>query len=244
MTTNVIKLPSRTAAHSRIRAIWTDFGGVLTPPVSETMASFAARLGTTAELLHSAMEQVGRSLGTDMMAPLDTPLLTEQQWARQVEQVLLAHHGVRTDLSNFGARWFEGRPANQHWVQFLLALRAAGWFVGMLSNMVPSWEEHWRRMVPASQLFDAVISSHQVGCRKPELAIFELAAARAGVAPDQCVLVDDLEANCIGARAAGWQAVHFQETSQAATELGRLLIARPGTAMSAPGTATWMTASK
>jgi putative hydrolase of the HAD superfamily len=226
MSTNVIELLPRTATQSRIRAIWTDFGGVLTPPVSETLAGFAARVGTTADLLRSAMEQVGRSLGTDMMAPLDIPLLTEQQWASQVEQVLLQHHDVRADLSDFGARWFEGRPTNQHWVEFLLALRGAGWFVGMLSNMVPSWEEHWRRMVPAHQLFDAVVSSYQVGCRKPERAIFELAAARAGVAADQCVLVDDLVANCLGARAAGWQAVHFQDTAQAATELG-LLLDRP-----------------
>lgn len=221
MTTIEITATSRT--NSRITAVWTDFGGVLTPPVAETMADFAARAGVRPEQLRGAMELVGRSFGTDMMAPLDIPLLTEEQWARQVEQVLLEHFGVRAELSDFGARWFAGRPANQSWVDFLLALRRAGWFTGMLSNMVPSWERHWRRMVPADRLFDAVISSYQVGCRKPEAAIFRLAAARAGVTADQCVLVDDLAVNCEGAQAAGWHAVHFQDAAQAASELNHLL---------------------
>jgi putative hydrolase of the HAD superfamily len=215
------------ATRSQITAVWTDFGGVLTPPVAETMAAFAARIGARPDQLRDAMEQVGRDLGTDMMAPLDIPLLTEQQWSRRVERVLRERFGVTADLSDFGAHWFEGRPANQEWVDFLLALRRGGWFVGMLSNMVPSWEEHWRRMVPVADLFDAIVSSYQVGVRKPDAGIFHLAAERAGTAPERCVLVDDLEVNCAGARAAGWHAVHFRDAAQAASEL-TLLLSRPG----------------
>ncbi|HEY0486071.1 MAG TPA: HAD family phosphatase [Mycobacteriales bacterium] len=213
---------------SAVTAVWTDFGGVLTPPVEETMARFAERIGALPYQLREAMQQVGRELGTDMMAPLDIPLLTEAQWSRRVERVLRERFGVDADLGDFGGHWFDDRPANQRWVDFLLALRRNGWFVGMLSNMVPSWEAHWRRMVPADALFDAVVSSYQVGCRKPDAAIYHLAAARAGTEPGRCVLVDDLEKNCAGARAAGWQAVHFRDTAQAAAELN-LLLSAPAT---------------
>ncbi|QFZ24141.1 HAD family phosphatase [Saccharothrix syringae] len=212
-----------------MRAVWTDFDGVVTPPVDLALAEVSRRVGRglTPDLLRSAMEAVGRSMGTDAMAPLDTPLLTEEQWARQVEQVLLERHELRVDLSDFGGKWFADRPADEHWVEFLMALRRSGFFVGLLSNTPPAWERHWRRLVAADLLFDAVVSSHQVRCRKPEAAIFDLAAARAGLAPDQCVLVDDQEVHCEGARAAGWHAVHFTDVPRAASALNELLSRQP-----------------
>jgi putative hydrolase of the HAD superfamily len=53
--------------------------------------------------------------------------------------------------------------------------------------------------------------------------MFALAAARAGVRPAECVLVDDLEANCAGAIAAGWRAIRFEDDEQAGAELTILL---------------------
>ncbi|MGH8922550.1 MAG: HAD family hydrolase [Actinomycetes bacterium] len=206
-----------------IRAVWTDFGGVLTPPVSHTLAVFCEPLGIVPATMLAAMRAVGNSYGTDMMGPLDIPLLTEEQWARRVEQVLRSDHGVTVDLSNFADRWFTDRETNLTWLDTLRRLRAEDVFVGMLSNMVPSWDRHWRQMVPPQGLFDDVVLSFEVGHRKPDPGIFELAAKRAGLAPERCVLVDDLDKNCAGARALGWQAIHFTSTAEAITRLRELL---------------------
>lgn len=206
-----------------VRAVWTDFGGVLTPPVAETMRDFGLRVGVTPEALGEAMAEVGRSHGTDSMAPLDTPLVSEVEWSRQVERVLRDRFKTNVDLSGFADKWFAGRPANGAWVAELRRLRAEGWFVGLLSNMVPSWDAHWRAMVPAEEVFDDVVCSYEVGCRKPEPEIFALAARRAGVPPEACVLVDDLEVNCAGARAAGWQAVFFTSAEDAAARVAAML---------------------
>ncbi|WP_067502110.1 HAD family phosphatase [Actinoplanes sp. TFC3] len=205
-----------------IKAVWTDFGGVLTPPTGETLRVFCAGAGLEPAQLTAAMAAVGAHYGTDAMAPLDTPLVTEQEWARQVEAELAAT-GVHADLSDFGSRWFAGRPANAAWVQWLRAARSRGVFVGMLSNMVPAWDKQWRKMIPQPDVFDDLVMSFQVGTRKPEPAIFALAAERAGVAPHECVLVDDLLKNCDGARAQGWQAVHFTDAAQAAALLDPVL---------------------
>ena len=59
------------------RAIWTDFGGVLTPPVEETFRLFEERYDVPTRPLKDAMAAVGRRYGTDAMGPLDIPLIDE-----------------------------------------------------------------------------------------------------------------------------------------------------------------------
>ncbi|MEV6178827.1 HAD family phosphatase [Streptomyces sp. NPDC052015] len=208
-----------------VRAVWTDFGGVLTPPIPRDLETFCRRTGIPADAFRTAMAAVAEPYGGDLMAPLDTPLLTEEEWAARMNG-RLRELGVDADLTGFGERWFEGRETNHAWLDHLRTLRDQGLFVGMLSNMPPAWDRHWRRMVPPDGLFDGLALSFRIGVRKPQRGIFEAAAEMAGVAPEECVLVDDIEANCVGAEAAGWQAVHFTDTDTAAAALARRL-ARP-----------------
>ncbi|MGQ4388189.1 HAD-IA family hydrolase [Streptomyces sp. SAS_270] len=203
-------------------AVWTDFGGVLTPPVDVTFTEFADRTGVPLWSLKESMRIVGEKYGTDSMGVIDIPLLDEASWSSELEDVLGGTFGIVADLENFGDRWFAGRPANAAWAGHLETFRARGAFVGLLSNLPPSWERHRRFMIDDSH-FDGIVCSYAVGSRKPEPEIFEIAAQRAGLAPHQCVLVDDLEKNVAGAIAAGWQAVHFRDADQAARQITGLL---------------------
>ena len=45
--------------------------------------------------------------------------------------------------------------------------------------------------------------SGEVGLRKPQPEIYELAAARLGVAPSACIFIDDISPNVSGAVAVG-----------------------------------------
>lgn len=201
-----------------ICAVWTDFGGVLTPPIQEDTAAFCRRIDLPPKDFLAAMRTIGDAHGTDPMAPLDTPLLTIDEWAGRMEEILRTEHGHTVDLSDFSARWFADRETNKRWLVRLEQLKADGYFVGLLSNMVPAWDSHWRRMVPV-ELFDDLMLSFKVGCRKPEPEIFQLAQERAGQPADACLLVDDSAANCEGATTAGWQAIHFTDTSAAIDQL-------------------------
>lgn len=208
-----------------VRAIWTDYGGVLTPPVSETLSRFCTQLGVTTSALLAAMRQVANDCGAgdDIMAPLDTPLLSQDDWERQVERALHEQTGDRVDLSNYPARWFADRAVNDPWLNFLRRLRGTGVFVGMLSNMPPAWDPYWRKAIPPSELFGHVVLSYQAGCRKPEQEIFQLAAKLAGMVPSECLLIDDLPQNCEGARKAGWKAIEFTDSAQTAAAVNALL---------------------
>jgi putative hydrolase of the HAD superfamily len=206
--------------HAAIRVVWSDFGGVLTPPIEESLATFCANQHVSQPGLLAAMAAVAARYGVrDPLEPLDTPLVSEQEWLRQVSAEL----GGALRLSSLAEAWFDGRETNLAWVEVLRLVRRQGVGVSMISNMVPTWDAYWRRMVDAEELFDHVVLSFEAGCRKPAAEIFALAARRAGVQPSECVLVDDLLKNCEGAQAAGWRAIHFTDAQLAADDLRRLL---------------------
>lgn len=64
-------------------------------------------------------------------------------------------------------------------------------------------------------IFDTVVSSGEIGVIKPQPEIYQYAAAKLGVHPEECIMVDDIEAFCIGAQDTGMRAVHFTDTEDA-----------------------------
>ena len=72
-------------------------------------------------------------------------------------------------------------------------------------------------------LFDVVVLGRTLGVRKPSPEVFRLAAARLGLRPDECVVVDDHIANVRGARAAGAVVVHHTDAATTVAELRVLL---------------------
>ena len=54
---------------------------------------------------------------------------------------------------------------------------------------------------------------------KPDRAIYEIAAERAGASPSEVFFVDDRAENVVGAKAAGLDAVLFTDAEQLAADL-------------------------
>jgi glucose-1-phosphatase len=76
---------------------------------------------------------------------------------------------------------------------------------------------HWDRNTTelgVTGLFDAAYSSHQLGCHKPEPAIYREALARLATRPDCVVFFDDFEPNVAGARAEGITAFQVRGVDQ------------------------------
>jgi putative hydrolase of the HAD superfamily len=210
---------------SEVRAVWTDFGGVLTPPIIETFSAFCAKQNLPPEPLLTAVLKVTASYDTDdILLPIDTPLVTEEEWLAQIGAALYEDTGLRIGgLTSIADAWFGDRPVNTAWLDRLGQLRDQGVYIGMISNMVPTWDTHWRRMVDPAVNFDGVVLSFQAGHRKPAREIFELAIEQSGIAAEHSVFVDDLPKNCDGARAAGWQAIHFTGAEAAIAALDGII---------------------
>lgn len=71
--------------------------------------------------------------------------------------------------------------------------------------------------------FSEVVLSYQVGLAKPNPEMFTYAAERLGVAPDECVMIDDIEANCEGAEIAGMKSILHTTNASTIAQLQTLL---------------------
>ncbi len=61
-----------------------------------------------------------------------------------------------------------------------------------------------------TEYFDVIITSEQVGVRKPDAKIFAYALAKAGAKPEESIMIgNDLEVDVLGAEKAGIQGVYF-----------------------------------
>ncbi|PKQ13418.1 MAG: HAD family phosphatase [Alphaproteobacteria bacterium HGW-Alphaproteobacteria-1] len=104
--------------------------------------------------------------------------------------------------------------------EIIAALRARGVRLWALTNFsADTWPEALRLHPELGEEFEGIVVSGHEGVAKPERAIFDLLCARAGVAPEACYLADDSAANVAGARAAGWQAQHYDGAEGLRTDL-------------------------
>ena len=115
-------------------------------------------------------------------------------------------HLMRQVGERFGdiTLWSEVMPGT---APFLAALRAGGYYLGVISNSNGTIEEQLRR-VGLAKHFDAVLDSANVGVEKPHPEIFQMAMRRAGVGPPESLFVGDTYAIDVGgAQLAGLRGV-------------------------------------
>jgi putative hydrolase of the HAD superfamily len=72
-------------------------------------------------------------------------------------------------------------------------------------------------------MFDHVVESSKVGCRKPEPRFYEIACELLGVEPSECVFLDDLGINLKPARAMGMTTIKVGAADPAIAELESVL---------------------
>ena len=52
--------------------------------------------------------------------------------------------------------------------------------MALLTNNVREWEPRWRAMLPVDEIFETVVDSAFVGCRKPDPEIYGITLERIG----------------------------------------------------------------
>jgi putative hydrolase of the HAD superfamily len=212
---------------SRIRAVISDFGGVLTTPLMHAFASFQDRTGIPAAALGKAMQAISESDGAHPLFELETGRLTEAEFLAKIEDALEPELGHRPQMRRFGEIYFEALEPNEPMIELMRDLRDRGYRMALLTNNVREWEPRWRSMLPVDEIFEVVVDSGFVGLRKPDPPIYELTIERLGdgIAAEECLFVDDVEVNVEAARALGMTAVHFRSSGQAVAEVEAALSA-------------------
>jgi putative hydrolase of the HAD superfamily len=196
-----------------MKGLLVDWGGVLTSNVFDSFRDFCVAEGLAPDAVKRLFREEPRA--RELVRGLETEALTEDEFGERFGELL-----ELDDRSRLIERMFGGVRADERMLTAVRAVRAAGFRTGLISNSMGG-ASYDRDLFP--ELFDGVVISGDVGLHKPQPEIFLLGAERAGVAPADCVFVDDLRENCEGAEAVGMTAVLHRGAETTLPELERLL---------------------
>jgi putative hydrolase of the HAD superfamily len=207
------------AEAAKIEAVVSDFGGVLTTPLLSSFVALQDEIGISPQSFSEAMRAIGEQDGENPLFVLERGETTEVAFLEQLNDALEPLIGHRPHLHRFREIFLGALAPNEPMIELMRELKASGLRMAMLTNNVREWEPLWRAMLPVDEIFEVVVDSAFVACRKPEPRIYELTLERIGMPADACLFIDDLEVNCEGAREAGMSAVHFRDNAQAIPEI-------------------------
>jgi putative hydrolase of the HAD superfamily len=236
-----------------ISTVIFDFGGVISSPLFVGIGAFEEAegypKGSLLQLLFGETHYIGVEGRAVAAAIADDPDAAEAAGAIEDEpdwhllekgQIDVATYfgrlterapailGTEIDMESYGRFWRSTAPG-VHWmvVHKIRELKGRGLRLGLLTNNVKEFGDHWRTMFPLEELFEEVVDSSHVGMRKPERAIYELTCTRMGIEPGEAVFVDDNPDNVQAARAYGMETVHFGENPwDALAEIDAILVKR------------------
>lgn len=208
---------------TRIEMVISDFGGVLTTPLTESFVAMQETVGISPTDFGLALRDAHSESGKHPLHELECGRITEREFSDRLSRALEPHVGYRPVIEEFGETFFEALNPNPGMLDLIREVRRDGYRTALLTNNVREWETQWRSMIPVDELFEQVVDSAFVGCRKPDPEIYEITLKRVGLVPEACVFIDDIELNCEGAAALGINTIHFRETAQARAEVHALL---------------------
>ena len=201
---------------SQIRAVISDFGGVLTNPLWEAFAAWNENVGADPGVLGMALQRAAEERGEHPLYEIERGELTEAEFLAVIQERLPDE--IRLD--GFREIYFAHLHANEPMISLMRELRERGLRMALLTNNIREWEPHWRAKLPVDEIFEVVVDSAFVGMRKPEREIYELTLERLGdVSASECVFVDDVDVNCAMAVELGMTAVHYVSSEQAIAEI-------------------------
>jgi len=221
LTSNIVIVINGT----KFRGVITDWGGVLTTPILTTVRAWIEADDIDWDSYRTVMrawvsEAYGVDGGQNPIHALERGECSGAEFERILAARLIRIDGGAVAAEGLLQRMFAASAPVPAMYDTIRALRGAGFSTALLSN---SWgcDEYPRADFPA--LFDSVVLSGEVGMRKPEQGIFRHAAQTLGLAPEQCVVIDDVAQNVAAAIACGMTGVLHTDTAATAAVLQDLL---------------------
>lgn len=205
-----------------ISAVLWDFGGVITTSPFEAFRRYEAE----------------RGLPTDTIRTINSTAPDTNAWARfERNEITAAEFDVAFadearrlghDIRGFDVLQLLSGDVRPEMVEAIGRVSRAGLKTACLTNNVvhpsqPDTDPRSRAVAGVMDLFDAVIESSKVGCRKPEKRFYDIACDAIGVPASRCVFLDDLGINLKPAAAMGMTTIKVVSAHQALEELEGVL---------------------
>lgn len=192
-----------------IEGVVFDFGGVLVKPQEESFYGIMeARFGWTRAFLRAGWARY--------RAQMDAGTLSAEAMYRRMAadagRTLTDEEAAFCRQADYDS-WAHPDAETQAWAR---ELKAAGYKIGILTNMPPDFMPWFDRGAGAVRaLADAEAVSGAERLIKPDPAIYRLMERRIGLPPEKLFFLDDTQANVDGARACGWRAHRFTDADSA-----------------------------
>ena len=116
---------------------------------------------------------------------------------------LAEQKGFEADIYDIFASMGSDGGVQRKLADFALTLRPAGLTTVCVTNNVKEFGDGWRNLIPTDKIFDHIVDSCEVGVRKPDAGIYQIALEKAGVPAEQVLFLDDFEGNLVAAKALG-----------------------------------------
>ena len=214
-----------------LRGLITDWGGVLTSPLAEAIGAWLAEDRIDVDGYRTIMRAwVSQAYAADGDGSPGNPIhgledgsLQPAEFERLLAAELRTVDGGPVVADGLIRRMFQMFQPVEEMYEAVRHARHGGVRTALLSN---SWGNDYPRAL-FTELFDAVVISCEVGLRKPDEQIFRHAAAALGLAPAECVFIDDMEHNVRAAEAVGMTGVHHVSPAQTLAALAGLFPGSP-----------------
>jgi putative hydrolase of the HAD superfamily len=188
-----------TSAPRVIRTIFFDFGNVI--------AFFDHSRAVNRLLTHTDLR------AADLLALYDRPLVHDYETGKlsteEFVQQYFKHARLTCTPDEFLTYFCDIFWRNDEVCDLVPRLKSRYRLV-LASNTV---DAHFKRYAvdyaDVLQHFDHVVASHHAGARKPHPEFFAYAAKFAQAAPDECLFIDDLQANVETAARLGWKGIVY-----------------------------------
>ncbi len=212
------------------KALVLDFGGVISRTLFETHPQTEQALGLTAGTLtwRGPFDPAGDALWCAMQAG---DISERDYWHQRTREVGALLGESWTDMQTLVKRARGADPQaliRPEAVQAIHQAKAMGCKLAILSNELDLfYGPEFRHKLDFMPLFDVVIDATYTGILKPDPRAYALCTEALGVAPGDCVFVDDQLRNIEGAMRAGWQTVQLDVQQAAASYAQALALLRP-----------------
>ncbi|GIK74719.1 MAG: haloacid dehalogenase [Chloroflexota bacterium] len=184
-----------------MRFILFDIGNVLVRyDHQRTMAALADLYHADSIQLSTFYSQIGRQFGVGEITPT------------QVVDMFNSRYNVTRSLEEFTEAFCTGLMRDDAALAYAVALQVEDELaVGAISNTNAVHVAWLDDRTPELNEFELVIMSNEVGLRKPDPEIYELAMEILDASPAQILYVDDLAENVEAARQLGMSAILHQD---------------------------------
>ncbi len=202
---------------SELKAVLWDFGGVILSSPFEAFSRYERDTGLPKDFIRKLN---ATNPDTNAWAKFERNEVTFDEFCDLFEAEACAAGETLEAREVMPLLAGEVRP------QMVEALRRCGekFKTACLTNNVVGFNDFPERARASGRdevlsLFDAIIESSKVGCRKPDRRFYEIACSTLDIQPTEAVFLDDLGVNLKPARELGMRTIKVGEPSLALAEL-------------------------